>query len=420
MRKSIIAAVAGSFFAVGMAQAEETTIRVHYAHPNIFSKIQEKLAVAFEAEHPEIKLDFDAPAESYETGVQSLLRDAVANKLPDVAFAGLSTWRILEARGLTVPLDEFIGDEAAFEAQGYTPALRSLGQYNGKQHALAVAASTLVVYANPELVERAGGDMDNFPTDFDGLIELSAKINELDRRIEGAWVSPHDWRFQSFLGSFGGRPLNADETKVTFDSEAGIAAATVYSRLAEEGGMQFYEDSVARQAFNAGTLGLYIDSSSLMARVIEGAGDRFEVSVQPFPIAAEDKASVYLPTGGSGMVMLTEDKAKQDAVWKYMQFVSGPKGAKIIVENSGYAPTNSLVVEDESYLGDFYKSNAGARVAHAQVANYAGPWYAFPGDEGVAVTDVILAGLIEVIEGEDPEEIIKDVAAEVRDSLELN
>lgn len=40
-----------------------------------------------------------------------------------------------------------------------------------------------------------------------------------------------------------------------------------------------------------------------------------------------------------------------------MKFVTGPEGAKIIVENTGFAPTNTKVIEDASYLGDFYAKN---------------------------------------------------------------
>ena len=369
--------------------------------------------------NPDIKIELDAPEETYAKGVQRLLRESVGGQAPDLAFVGLNRWRILEDRGLTVELDSFIGDDAAFEEAGYTPALRSLGQYKGKQHALAVSASTLVMYVNPDLVEQANGYMDDFPTDFDGLIALAAKINNLGNNIDGVWIAAHDWRFQSMLGSYGGRPMNEDETAITFDSDAGVKAAELYFRFAKEAGMKGYDGNAARQAFAAGTLGIYIDSSSYLTRMMEGAGDRFEVTLLPNIVASEDKSAVYFPTGGSAIVMLTEDTAKQQAAWEYIQFVTGPDGAKIIVENSGYAPTNAIVLQDESYLGAFYANNPNAKRAHAQVASYAGPWYAYPGAEGVAVTDLIAAALVEVVEGADPDTKINEVADDVRSKLDM-
>ena len=116
--------------------------------------------------------------------------------------------------------------------------------------------------------------------------------------------------------------------------------------------------------------------------------------------------------------MLTEDEAKQEAAWRYMMFATGPEGAKIIVENTGFAPTNALVVEDEAYLADFYEANPMHRPAHEQVARFAGPWYAFPGPEGVAVTDLLAAAMVEVSDGDaDPEATIEELADTLRDRL---
>lgn len=413
MRTALLAAA----FALSAttAVAQETEIRVHYAIPTIWADTQQALADAFMAKNPGIRITLDGAAEGYEDGVQRLLREAVAGTAPDVAYVGLNLWRVLEDRGLTQPLDGFLGDKPA--EQGYTPALLSLGRYEGEQHALATSASTLVMYVNPGLVERAGGSLDAFPTTFDGVIELAAKIDALGDNIDGVWIGRHDWRFQSLLGSHGGRPLAEDESDITFDSAEGIAAAGIYQRFAREAGMKSYSENDARQAFPAGTLGIMFESSSLQTRFEQGAGDAFKVTVKPLPIAAADKEKVYFPTGGSGIVMLTGDKAKQEAAWAYMSFVTGAEGQKIIVETTGYAPANAKVVEDAAYLGAFYEKNPNARVAHSQIANHAGPWYAYPGAEGVAATDLIAASMVEITEGADPESAVKDLAETLRVQL---
>jgi multiple sugar transport system substrate-binding protein len=118
--------------------------------------------------------------------------------------------------------------------------------------------------------------------------------------------------------------------------------------------------------------------------------------------------------------MLAEDPETQQAAWDYIAFVTGPEGQKIIVENTGYAPANALVLKDESYLGAFYAENENARVAHAQVAQYAGPWYAFPGPEGVAVTDLIAAALEDVSAGAPVETTIDGLADTLRAQLGMN
>jgi len=393
----------------------ETEIRVHYAIPTIWTETQEKLANAFMTANPDVKVVIDGPAESYAEGVQRLLRESVAGTAPDVAYVGLNRWRILEDRDLTKPLDSFLPDDPA--AAGYTPALLSLGQYQGQQYALGTSASTMVLYVNPDLVERAGGSMEDFPSDFDGIIDLAAKIDALDEITEGVWIGRHDWRFQSLLGAHGGRPLTEDESDVTFDSEAGLAAAALYSRFVTEGGMSNMAQNDARQAFPAGALGMFFESSSLLKRFEEGSEGNFELVVKGTPVIAED--DVYFPTGGSAIVVLTDDAEKQAAAWEYVAFVTGPDGQKIIVENTGYAPANSIVLDDGSYLGDYYEANPNAKPGHAQVAAHAGPWYAYPGSEGVAVTDLIAAALVELTEGGDVDATINELADTVRDKLDM-
>jgi multiple sugar transport system substrate-binding protein len=116
--------------------------------------------------------------------------------------------------------------------------------------------------------------------------------------------------------------------------------------------------------------------------------------------------------------MLATDPAQQEAVWRYMTFVTGAEGAKLIVENTGFAPTNAKVVNDASYLADFYAKNPDHKPGHEQIAAFAGPWYAYPGAEGVAVTDLIAAALTEVTDGgADAEASVKDLATTVRTRL---
>jgi multiple sugar transport system substrate-binding protein len=410
--KSLPTTVAAVALLAAAPALAETELRVHYAIPTIWAETQEALTKAYNESQDEVTVVLDGAAEGYAEGVQRLLRESIAGTAPDVAFVGLNRWRILEDRGLTQPLDAFLPEDT--EAAGYTPALLSLGRYEDTQHALGTSASTLVMYVNPDLVKRAGGSMEDFPTTFDGVIELAAAIDALDDNIEGVWIHRHDWRFQSLLGSHGGRPMNADETDITFDDEAGKAAAALYQRFHDEAGMETFGQDDARQAFPAGTLGIMFESSSLLTRFEEGAGDGFDVTVKPLPVAADDPSTVYFPTGGSAIVMLTEDEAKQEAAWDYISFITGPEGQKIIVETTGYAPANAIVLEDESYLGEFYAANENARVAHAQVAEFAGPWYAYPGAEGVAVTDLIAAALEEITLGADVDETIDNLADTLR------
>lgn len=413
MRK-LVTGLLAALFAAPPALAD-TELVVHYAMPQVFGPIHESLAKDFMAQNPDVRISFRAPSATYEDAAQLVLRQSMSGQMPDVTFQGLNRVRIFAERGLAVKLDALITDDAAFAKQGFTRPVRSLGQVLGAQYALAFAASTPIVYFNADLVKRAGGDPERFPADWEGVIALGRKINALAEDVDGLyyhfWGS--DWMWQAAIGSYGGRLMNDAETQVMFDDAKGVSAARLLARFKPESGMRGYNRDAAQQSFQAGRLGIMLDSSGFLARMEKGVGDRFPLRTAPFPVA--DPANAWLPTGGAAAVMLAKDAKKQAAAWRYMTFVTGPKGAATVVRMSGYAPTNEAVGDE---LRDFYASNPNHRAAQQQV-KYLGPWFAYPTAEGVKITDTIMRRLRDVIDnGADPAKSISSIADDVRKAID--
>lgn len=409
------ALIAGAFALP--AQAQETEIVVHYAMPGVFGGIQEEIAARFMEENPDVRVTFRSPSDSYEDGVQRVLRESMSGDTPDIVYVGLNRIRILAERELAQPLAPFIDDPDAFAEAGFTDSLLGLGQVRGTQYGLAFAASTPVVYYNADLVAQAGGDPDAFPDNWDDLIALGAQIDALGDDIDGIyyhfWGS--DWMWQAAVGSFGGELMDEAEEVVLFDDERGHRAAALLARFRDEAGMPAYDRSAAQQSFQAGRLGIKLDSSAFLARMEDGVGDRFDLRVASFPVA--DRENGWLPTGGAGIVMITDDEARQEAAWRYMTFAAGPEGAAIVVRNSGYAPTNQRAADDPQFLGDFYAENPNHQATRDQVA-FLGPWFAYPGERGVRVTDTIMSTLRDVLDTDaDPAQTLDALADTVRAEL---
>ena len=69
------------------ARAQAVTLDVLYAFP-AFAKFHEPIAQEFMKRQSDIKIQFRAPAASYDEGHQTMLRQAVTNQLPDVYYSG--------------------------------------------------------------------------------------------------------------------------------------------------------------------------------------------------------------------------------------------------------------------------------------------------------------------------------------------
>lgn len=372
------------------AAAAEVTLNVLYNLPG-FTRFHQPIAEEFQKQHPDIKINFLAPAPDYNAGHQQVLRSAVTGDAPDVFFSGyhllheLTT--TLAKRGQITDLKPFIEAEGGqkFLDENFTPQMAALGVIGGVQYGLPVNASSPIMYINPDLVRKGGGDPDNMPTSWNELIALAAKIKAATPEAAGmaydigGW--PDDWLWQAMVYQQGGDLTDATTGKVAFDNEIGLNALTYFRRFVTEGGQAVLDWDQSRQQFGAGLTG-FIFSTPAHVQTIQGlVGDRFKMQTTTFPLDNKEKGGV--PTGGNAIVLLTQDEARQKAAWEYAKFVTGPVAQNIVVRITGYLPTN-IRATGEDFLAPYYKENPNVATA-ARQADKSRPWAGYPGGDSVRI-----------------------------------
>ena len=379
-----------AMFAASHVHAQQVTvIDVLYCYPS-FARFHEPLAQEFMKLHPEIKINFRAPAASYDEGHQVMLRNAVTNQLPDVYYSGYHLFgelvRKLEARGQTVPLEPLLKSETSgFTKTNFAPRLLALGQVDAKQYGLPFNASSPIMYVNADLVKGAGGDPKKMPTDWDGVIKLAGKIHSANKENNGmsydihAW--PDDWLFQGLVYQQGGTLVKPGTKKAGFDGTVGLRALQLSRRFITEGGMQMVDWDQSRQQFGAGKTGMFFSTPAQLKQVTDAVGGRFQFTTARFPL--DNKAKGGVPTGGNAVMTFAKDPAKQKASWEFIKFVTSPQAQKIVVEMTGYLPTNQLAISPE-YLGPFYDANPNFRTATTQIDKSL-PWAGYPGGQSVRI-----------------------------------
>lgn len=401
-----------------LAHAAPTEIVIQYPYGELFDETNKQIAAEFAKLQPDIKVSFRAPYESYEEGTQKVLREAITRQTPDITFQGLNRIRILVDRKIAVPLDGFIKSEKNFGVQGFHQAMFDIGTQNGKVYALPFAISLPITYYNLDLVKRAGGDPDKLPTTWDGVIALANRIRALGTDVNGvtmAWDITGNWLWQAPVLSQGGSMLSADEKKVAFDGPAGQFAIDLYARLVQEARMPNLSQPDARAAFAAGKTGIHVTSTSDLAKVTGMVGGKFALKTHAFPDVKEGTGR--LPAGGNLGVIVTQDPKKRQAAWEVLKFWTGPIGAAIVARTTGYMPPNK--VANEIYLKDFYVQNPNNYTAVKQLPLLT-RWYAFPGENGLKITDVIKDHLQTIVSGKraaDSRAVLKDMTADVQQLL---
>lgn len=415
--RRILGMLTGLALGLSPALAETTEITVHYPMPGFFKDVMDKVATEYMHEHPDVKITFASPSATYDEGLQLLLREAGTPQMPDVSFVGLNRLRVLAEKNVGVDLKPLIDKDTNIKADGYSDQILGLGRFKDRQVGLAFAASSPIFYYNADLVKKAGGDPEHMPTDWDGVIKLAAKIQGLGDGVTGMgyfWALD-DWMFSALVFSNGGTMMSADEKKIAFNSEAGLKGLKFFDRFVKEGKMPAMSVDAMKQAFTAGKMGMFFWTTGALKSIINGVGDKFELRTTTYPNM--DPANGRLPTGGNAMVMFTTDPAKQKIVYDFMKFATGPFGESIVVPGTGYVPTNTLAETDDKYLKTFYTKNplflAGLKQRPIMV-----PWYAFPGNNGVKIAQVIVDNMGQLLEQKlTPEEAMAEMTKETQKLL---
>ncbi len=398
-----------------LARAQGATeITVHYAQPVIFKESFDAMAAAFATVEPGIRINW-ITTPSYDDGLQLVLRQAATNNLTiDLSYQGFNRMRALAERGLALDLLPLLLRDGDPAAMGYSPAMLSLAHAGGFQCGLAYAASTAITFYNTELVRRAGSDPEAMPTDWPAMIRLAAAIRALGGSTEGMFFSwpGSEWMWSALLLGHGGRMMGEDERDIAFAGPEGLAANRLLDRMVREGGMPNLTQQAAAQAFAAGRLGMFFWTTAALRGTLQQVGRNFRLGTAPMPVI--DPLRGRLPTGGAGGMILARDAARREAAWKFLRFSTSAQGTSLMVRNTGYVPTNQLAIDDPRWLGDFYRDNPLFQAATRQ-AGIMGPWFAFPGANGVRITQTLVDHLARIAEQRaSPETVLAEMAGDVR------
>jgi multiple sugar transport system substrate-binding protein len=230
---------------------------------------------------------------------------------------------------------------------------------------------------------------------------------------DGMWFAWSEWMFQTLLLSHGGAMMKPDESDIAFDGREGVATLRLHERMVAETAMPALNTNSAAQAFAAGRLGAFYWTTAVVRNFINSVGQNFDFRTYPLPVVG-GVANGTLATGGAAGMITARDPARREAAWKFLRFATSAQGQALMVVNSGYVPCNQLAIDDPRWLAAFYRENPRFHAAVAQMPRMA-PWFAFPGANGVRITESITNNTSRVIERQaTPEAALADMAGEVR------
>ncbi|MEL6997428.1 MAG: extracellular solute-binding protein [Pseudomonadota bacterium] len=397
----------------------EDKIVVEFAYPysHLFDVTYEKILPKFYAENPGIEIKMRAAYESYEDGTNTILREAVAGTLPDVTMQGLNRQQPLVEKGIAKSLEPFIAKEADFATDGYHEAMLGLSTFDGNVHGLPFSISLPVGYYNMDLMAKAGiTSADQLPKSWDEVVEVCGKLREagVKNPMFWGWNITGNWFLQALMWSQD--KAIVDKASVVIDSDEALTSLETMKGIFRGCDMQNLEWKGALASFSAGEIGMMYWSTSAVGAVERAKGD-FNLMTNEYP-GLVDAGPMGLPAGGNAamLVSTSEDPAELDAAWKWLKFITSGEGAADVARTTGYMPPNKAA--NEIILSDFYAENPAKATAVRQLPLLR-DWQAYPGDNGLAITQVIYDGIEGIVTGEfdDMKELQEELTDEVKDLL---
>lgn len=403
----------------GSAMAEDkVTIEFAYPYSHLFDVTYENILPKFYEAHPDIEVKFRATYENYEDANNTILREAVANELPDVTMQGLNRQAILVDKGIAKSLEPFIAKETDFAKEGYHQAMLDLGTFNDAVYGLPFSISLPVGYYNMEVMAKAGiTSEDQLPKTWDEVIGTCQKLTEagVDNPMFWGWNITGNWFLQALMWSQDTPTVIGNDFNL--DSPEGLKSLETMKALFDGCDMQNIEWKAALSSFSAGEIGMMFWSTSAVGAVERSMGD-FTLVTHEFPgIVAS--GPMGLPAGGNAAMLTStsEDPAVQAAAWEWLKFITSGEGAAEVARTTGYMPPNQAA--NEIILKDFYAENPAKATAVRQLPLLR-DWQAYPGDSGLAATQVIYDGLEGIVthEYEDMLALQEQLTEEVQDLLD--
>lgn len=392
--------------------AQAVTIEVGYAYSALFDVTFKRMLPLFNEAYPDIEVKFRATYDNYEDATNTVLREAVAKKLPDVTFQGLNRQAGLVEKGIAQSLEPFIAEEANFSKEGYHKAMLDLGTFNGSVYGLPFSVSLPVGYYNMDLLAKAG--ITELPATWDEVVDNCKKLHAagVKNPLFWGWNITGNWFFQALMWSQG-EPMMKDG-KVNFDGEAGLNALNTMKSLFRECKMLNLPVGDAGKPFVAGEVAMHFWSTSAVGAIERAKGD-FVLKTNEYPgMGGTPKG---LPAGGNSAMLVSnsEDPAVIDAAWKFLKFATSGEGAAIVAETTGYMPPNKAANE---MLGEFYAANPNKHTAVRQ-AGLLRDWIAYPGNNSLAITQVIYDAIENIVTGDadDMEALQEELVDEVNSLL---
>lgn len=319
--------------------AEPTTLKVYtwwditkFAH---LQKMQEE----FEAQNPDIKLEFVTVPSKY---ADTMVTKLAGGEIPDVMMLAMDQVPRYALSGMLLPLDELASAE--YKDSLY-PVVKNALTVNGTLYAAGRDVTPKVMFLNTKMFQDAGIELPGEDWTMEEFVEIAKQLTKgsgADAQWGYYWKNYADQTF-AMIAAFGGRMYAEDGKSSVFTTDANT-----------QKGMQFMYDlynthkvcpSAAQAAqfgdnefapFMANKVAMQVGALSTEAN-FDASGTDYTVLPMP-TVNGKSQTSSFVNTW-----VIPKTAKNPELSWRVVEFLSGKGGQQIALDMKFGLPASTLV-----------------------------------------------------------------------------
>ena len=327
----------------------------------------------FQAEYPYITVEpvFSGGYADVQTAIQTTIDGG--GEPPAIAVLLATSLYDLVNADYIAPLDGYIAGMEDGDAylSDFLPAFLANSYYDNQLWSIPFQRSAVVMYYNADMFAEAELEP---PTSWQTWAETAQALTVQDGAVTDWGLRfSSDWPYWLFqpLAIGAGQNILEDDCTVVFDDPAVIEAIQFYIDLSAEYGAMPPGVQASWPTdptdLASGATAMIAHSSGSLTGILAQAD--FEVGVMPYP-GKEEGTYASVPGGGNFYILKGAAPEKQEAAWKFVEFLTRPEYVADFSINTGYIANRFSAYDTEAMQA--YVAEVPQALATRDALQYAG------------------------------------------------
>lgn len=309
------------------------------------------VAKGFQEANPAVTINTEA-VPSQPNHLLKLATEFSAGDPPDVWVIDYRRFGLLQNAGVVESAQPYLDNSTVIHASDFYTKPLAPFTYDGQIQCIPMNMSSLEVYYNKSLFDKAGlaypkdgWTWDEFVNDAKAISALSTS----EEKIWGVGIDPQLIRLAPFVWQNGGDIVDNLEhpTRLTLDTpEAKEAFQWFVDLQVKHHVVATQEENISeldQTRFLFNTLGMWLLSRRVVPALRTSSG--FDWDVAPLP-QGKHKASIL----HSDAYCISKDSPNKDLAWKFVEYANGPVGQVIAAKTGRTVPSLMSVALSPTYL----------------------------------------------------------------------